>query len=327
MKENQRILVIGLSNVGDAVLMSPVIDRLARRYPQAQMSLLVGERAQAVFAHDPRIQHVMALEDFEGGWGRLRLVGLLWRLRPDLLIDLRHTALPLFWKPWRLWRYLWPTPTTVHRRVRHLRQLAWQDPSCAAQTNGIHPTVWIGEDDRQTVDRLLERLGLNTQRPLVVVCPGARSHIKRWGADRFAAVADRLIEEVGVELVVTGEPDEVPVAREMLSAMRQRAHSLAGRTTIRQLAALMQRARLVITNDSASLHLACAVSVPVVAIFGPTDAAKYGPTGPQDRVIRRRLFCAPCEQATCRFHLECLRFVSVDEVYNTAVEILTSGVR
>ena len=104
--------------------------------------------------------------------------------------------------------------------------------------------------------------------------------------------------------------------------MRQRAHSAASLTTLRQLGALMERAALVITNDSASLHVAGAVGAPVLAIFGPTDARKYGPTGPKARVIRRRLFCAPCEQAQCRFSHECMRFIPADEVVAAATELL-----
>jgi lipopolysaccharide heptosyltransferase II len=154
------------------------------------------------------------------------------------------------------------------------------------------------------------------------MCPGARSHIKRWSGERFAAVADRLVEELSVEIVVTGEPDEAPLVEDVLKAMRHRAHNGVGQTTIQQLAALMQRARLVITNDSASLHLACAVEVPVLALFGPTDPRKYGPTGPHDRVIQRRLFCTPCEEALCRFNHECMRFISVEEVFETAKEML-----
>jgi heptosyltransferase-2 len=84
----------------------------------------------------------------------------------------------------------------------------------------------------------------------------------------------------------------------------------------------MRRARLVVTNDSASLHVASAAGAPVVAIFGPTDERKYGPTGERGRVVRRRLFCSPCERALCRFHHECMAFVTVDEVFRAAQDVL-----
>ncbi|MBI3088035.1 MAG: lipopolysaccharide heptosyltransferase II [Candidatus Omnitrophica bacterium] len=329
----RRILVVGLSNVGDAVLMSPVIERLHQRFPQAELTLLAGDRAQALFAHDPRLAQVITLDEFSGWIGRLRLVGLVWRQRPDLLIDLRQTMLPLVWKPWRCWRYFWPVPKRiVHMRTRHLWKLHMALGSrFKVRGNDLEPgasnlersSMWISPEDEAAVETLLRRRwGVPTDGRLVVICPGARSHIKRWYADRFADVADQLIEQDGVEVIFSGEPDETPIIQEVLKSMRHPAHNAAGCTTVRQLAALMRQTSLVITNDSASLHVAGAVGTPVLALFGPTDPAKYGPTGARSRVLQRRLFCVPCEQALCEFHHECMRFLSVDEVYRAAKGIL-----
>jgi ADP-heptose:LPS heptosyltransferase len=313
--------VIGLSNIGDGVLMSPVIQSLSERYPGAELTLLVGERARAVFEGDPRISRLATAEAFEGAWGRLRQAAWLWRQHPDLLVDLRQTALPLIWRPWRFWRYARPVPASIiHMRDRHLWRLSQQLHHPLAPA--LPHSLYIAPEDRAVIERLLARWSVDTKKPLIVIASGARSHTKRWYADRFAQVADRVIEAHGVEVVLTGEPEEAPIVHEVLGAMRHRAHSAVSLTTLRQLAALMERAALVITNDSASLHVAGAVGAPVVALFGPTDWRKYGPTGPRDRVIRRRLFCAPCEQALCRFSHECMRFISVDEVVQAASAIL-----
>ena len=185
--------------------------------------------------------------------------------------------------------------------------------------------LWILPKDAAHVEQLLRRWRLDTAKPLVIICPGARSHIKRWTAEGFAALADRLIAEAGVSVILCGEPDEEAIVEEVLASMHQPAHNAVGLTTIRQAGALMQRAKLVITNDSASLHLASAVNVPTEAIFGPTDADKYGPTAAQHRTIRRRLFCSPCEQALCRFNHECMRFIGADEVYDMARQLLEGG--
>ena len=178
------------------------------------------------------------------------------------------------------------------------------------------------EAEISSVERVITAWAIDTQAPLVVISPGARSHIKRWYPERVAGVADQLIEECRAVVVFTGEPDEASFVIDILKTMRHRAHNAAGRLTLRQTAALMQLARMVLTNDSAALHLACAVGAPVLALFGPTDPRKYGPTGPRDRVIHRRLVCAPCEQALCRFHHECMRFISTDEVYAAARALL-----
>ena len=323
MRPPERILIIGLSNAGDAVLMSPVIERLHRAYPKAQMTLVIGERAQPLFARDPRLVRVLVMEEFSGWVGRLKLINLVWSLQPNVLVDLRQTLLPVVWRPWRLWRYFWPMSAALHMRDRHARRLTTQAPKLKAAAEPLNgPPIWIGPEASESIAQLLKRLPLQAGRRIVVLCPGARSHIKRWAAERFATLADRLISEAQVEVVLTGSPEEAPIVRDVMDAMSQRAHSLAGRTTLTQLAALMQQATAVVTNDSASLHLACAVGTPVVAIFGPTDSRKYGPTGPRDRVIRRRLFCSPCEQALCRFNHECMRFISVEEVYEATHQLL-----
>jgi len=326
-RATQRILVIGLSNIGDAILMSPVVAQLSARYPDVQMTLCVGERAGQLFVSDPRVHRVVGLEEFAGLWGRLRLALFVWRVHPDLLVDLRQTMLPLVWKPWRMWRYFWPVPPRLtHRRARHLWKLNRQAPTGHGR-DGFEPppALPIGPQERDAVDYLVRRWGLHHDKRWVVVSPGARSHIKRWPADRFAKLADRLIEDADVEVIFCGESDEAPLISEILGAMGHRAYSAAGSMTIRQAGALMQRASLVVTNDSAALHLACAVGAPVVAIFGPTDPHKYGPTGPRDRVVQRKLFCVPCEKALCRFNHECMRFIPVDEVYAAAKAMLEGG--
>ena len=252
---------MGLSNIGDAILMSPVIAQLHARFPQAHLTLLVGERARAVFERDPRIHRLVCMEEFDGILGRLRLVPFVWQVRPDLLVDLRQTILPVLWKPWRAWRYVWPVPRGVrHMRQRHLlrlaRQLGGRSNGIAAGASDGQSAIWISPEEQRSIDQLLTRWGLDPTKRLVVVSPGARSHIKRWDAERFAKLADRLIEQTNSEVILTGEPDEASVITEVCNAMRRRAHNAVGQTTIRQLAALLERAALVITNDSAALQTA-----------------------------------------------------------------------
>jgi len=320
----ERIVVIGLSNIGDGVLMAPVIARLHARYPKARLTLFVGERARQVYVQDPRVHELVSFDAYSGWWGRVRLVGAMWRLHPDCFVDLRHTLLPIVVNPWYVWRYLWAPPARlVHRRDRHLWYLSRQVPECALVPDaGQASALSLTAQEHAHTQQLLQRAGVHGDRAFVVICPGARSELKRWAADRFAVLADGLINQGDVEVLFSGEPDEAPIIDEIRGAMRHQAISMVGRLTIRQTAALMSRARLVITNDSASLHVACAMRAPVLALFGPTDARKYGPTGPRDRVIRRRLFCAPCEQALCRFNHECLRFIGVEDVLEAAAEMV-----
>ncbi len=319
----RRVLMIGPSNIGDAILASDVVSAVSQRFTGSHVTLVVGERARAVFIGDPRI-HTLVDADAFSGMARLQLAMALWRYHPHLVIDLRHTLYPLILNPLQAWRYLRQPPNDlVHMRARHLWKLGAQVSGADSTVNGACP-LWFGESDIKRISELCRRWGLIDAPRLVVVCPGARSHIKRWTPEGFADVADRLQREFQAEIVFAGEPEEETVVETIRGLMETSAHSAVGLTTIQQLGVLMQRAKLVITNDSASLHLASAVRTPTLAIFGPTDESKYGPTAPRHGVVRRRLFCAPCEQALCRFNHECMRFITADEVFEAARQLLGS---
>lgn len=324
----RRVLVIGPSNIGDAILMSGVIGHLRSLLPGAYLTLAVGERAQALFADDPRIQTLVDLSAFESGLGRLRLFIAFWRYHPQIVVDLRDTLFSFLLKPWLIGRYLARPPASIrHMRDRHLWKLRRQLPRQLRLILNKEetPAFWFSAKDKMQIDTLYRRLSLNAAKRLVVICPGARSHIKRWTAEGFARVADALITEDNAEIIFSGETEERPIIDETLGFMRHRAHTTVGLTTIRQLGVLMQRASLVLTNDSASLHLASTVGAPTVALFGPTDADKYGPTAPQSRMLRRQIFCSPCEQAVCVFNHECMRFIPAEEVYRAAKALLAMG--
>lgn len=325
----RRLLLIAPSNIGDAILASDVLALLRAQYPEAHLTVVAGTRAQALWQQDPRIQTLVDLGAYDSGLGRLRLAWALWRYQPQVVVDLRHTMYPLLLKPLTAWRYLRQPPRRVtHMRARHLWALECQAPATAPavrawqESAAPQAVLWHAPKDAAQIDTLWRRWQLEASRPVVVICPGARSHIKRWTAEGFAQVADRLIEEAQAQIVFSGEPDEDPIVQEILGRMRSPAHSAVGLTTVRQVAVLMQRAQAVLTNDSASLHLASAVGVPTAALFGPTDAVKYGPTAPRHALLRRPLFCAPCETALCRFNHECMRFLSAEEVYQAVRHLL-----
>lgn len=324
----KKVLVIGPSNIGDAILISGVVGCLRQLLPQAHLTLAVGERAQALFAEDTRIQALIDLSHFESGFDRLKLLFEFQRYWPHIVVDLRDTLYPFLLKPHLAFRYLARPPQAIaHMRSRHLWKLKKQLPGRfrAALEDQPAPVFWFSAKDKMQIDTLYRRWNLNPARRLVVICPGARSHIKRWTAEGFAHLADALITEGNAEIVFSGEAEERSIIDETLGFMHNRAHTTVGLTTIRQLGVLMQRAGLVVTNDSASLHLASAVNTPTIAIFGPTDADKYGPTAARNRIIRRQLFCSPCEQALCAFNHECMRFIRPEEVLRAAKSLLKNA--
>jgi ADP-heptose:LPS heptosyltransferase len=127
-----------------------------------------------------------------------------------------------------------------------------------------------------------------------------------------------LIKECGADIVFIGQDTDREIVGNIIDRMKNASHDLVGRTNIRQLASLLKRSRLLITNDSAPLHIGCAVGTKVLAIFGPTDPKKYGPTGEFDTVISQKLFCSPCESAMCKHNYECMKLITPDAVFDAA---------
>lgn len=151
--------------------------------------------------------------------------------------------------------------------------------------------------------------------PVAVINPGATyGSAKRWYPRRFAEVADRLHERYGLKIVLVGSSGERPIAEEIAAAMRAPAENLAGKTSVRQMMAVVADARLVVTNDSGPMHVAAAFGVPIVALFGPTDPRTTSPWTRKAVVVRKQVFCSPCLLRHCPIDHRCMKRIAVEDV-------------
>jgi ADP-heptose:LPS heptosyltransferase len=177
--------------------------------------------------------------------------------------------------------------------------------------------------DKDFIDKTLEKHNVTGQDKIAIISPGARSHTKRWSEMKFLNIGSLLIEEFGVKVVVVGDEDDLPLASKLAAQAECAMINLAGQTSIGALAYLIKKSSIVITNDSAVLHVAGYLNVPTVAIFGITDERKYGPWSQSRAVIKKDMPCRPCGEPQCRYAtLECIQAISVREVLTAARNIL-----
>ena len=311
-----KVLIIGLSNLGDAFLTYPAIHAVWAAYPEAQFHLLASSRTRELFETDPRVNRVWIWKKQAWFPAQIFLIARLAFERYDLVVDFRNSLIPLFLLgAKRAPIFQGSPPAGEHRSQTHLNQVAALGISPSA---GGHRLLFGSKEEKEVQE------WLEPGHRLVVMVPGARSHLKRWSAPGFARVADRLVAEQNAQVILVGETAERPIAEEVRAHMRQPATDRVGQTTLFQLAALLARASLSVTNDSACLHAAELMGVPSVAIFGPTDEKKYGPQNPRSVVVRRSLVCAPCERALCPYGHECMNWIEAEEVYAAAVRILNA---
>jgi 3-deoxy-D-manno-octulosonic-acid transferase/heptosyltransferase-1 len=217
-----------------------------------------------------------------------------------------------------------PVDMEVHALTRGLMLLN----AIGIPTPTVDYDLPVAEADNKVARRLLNHQGIAGIRPLVAINPVALWETKLWLNDRFAVLADRLINKHRVDIVFTGGPADRQVADTILSMMSAPAANLAGKTRLKQLAAVYRQSALVVSTDTGPMHLAAAVGTPVVALFGPTAPWRTGPFGEGHRVVRTAPSCSPCFKRHCDEHrCRCMTDISVAAVFEAATRILDTHLR
>jgi lipopolysaccharide heptosyltransferase II len=184
----------------------------------------------------------------------------------------------------------------------------------------------IPDESRARAASLLGAVGADGA-PMVVMHVGGGRDIKQWNLERFAEVANRLSASHAATIVLSGSADDRSVTDVMKAGLRPDVHclDLVGVVDLVTLGAVLERASLLITGDTGPMHLAAALDVPLVAVFGPSDPARWGPFSERARVVRVQLPCSPCNRIRrpperCRGHVpDCLAAITADAVYAAAV--------
>jgi len=306
--QRPRILIVRLSAIGDVIHTLPLLCALREKFPAAMLTWVVESRAAELLEGHAALDELIALPR---GW--LKSPATVWRLRRrlrtmrfDLAIDaqgLSKSAVAAwlsgtrrrigFGRPWgrELSRWLntelvdTSKDHAVDRHLELLRPLGIESPA-------VRFDIPEHEQDRAAAEQIIHRCGV--EQGFGIVAPGAGWPSKRWPADRYAAVAGHLGRNRSLPmLVIWGNPQERACA-EQIAAGSGRAAQVAPAMTLRQLAALARRARLLLGSDSGPLHLAAAVATPCVGLYGPWSAEKHGPYGPQHVTVQKMI----CEGST-----------------------------
>lgn len=333
------VLIRGVNWIGDAVMTAPAL-RALRRVTQGNISLLVKPWVAALFEKDPNINEII-LYGHEGLLGKLRLSGELRKRNFSSAILLQNAfeaALVAFMAgiPDRAGysrdgRGFLLTRKVPHkgedREIHHidyylhlLKSLGYEIPDFTGPW-GNCPWLYLDLEERLLARERLSAL----KRPVLGINPGAAyGSSKRWSPKKFSAVARRFVERTGGSIVIFGAKAEESTAREILDNVSpERALSLAGATTLRELISLISECDLLLTNDSGPMHVAYAVGTPLVAIFGSTSPALTGPPKRGSKVIKKGITCSPCFERECPGKgLKCMEDISEDEVFEALFGLL-----
>ena len=333
-----RVLVRGVNWVGDAVMTTPAIAGIRKTFPGAKISLLVKPWVAGIFEGNPDIDEIL-LYDREGRHrgvtGLLRLARELRDYRFDLAILLQNAfeaALLTFLAriPHRVGYntqgrgFLLTTAVVQDGSTKALHHVEYYQALLKASgwaPGNQQPALYINSGAERKAAALLEQEGVRSEDFVIAFNPGSTyGSAKRWPADRYAALADRLVEELGVRILLIGVRADGVVAKTVRSLARRPDHviDLTGRTDIPLLAAVLKRCAVFVTNDTGAMHIGAAVGVPIVVIFGPTDPKTTSPVG-RHVLLRHPVWCSPCLLRECPIDHRCMTGVSVDQVLSSVL--------
>lgn len=338
MPDFRRILLIKPSSLGDIVHALPTAAALRRRFPTAALTWLVKREWAEVLDGNPHLDSVLGVDFSLQGW--LAVSQAVRARRFDLVVDLQgllRSAL-LAWisrapvrvgfaearegSP-RLYTHRVAANGIAGHAVDRYLLIAQRLGALVEGTGRLLFPLPHDADANARVGRLLWAEGVAPGTVLAAMNPTARWATKQWPSERFAAVGDQL-QQQGVRVVIIGDMGSRPLAEMIGHHMRTKPIDLVGKTTVKELIALLRRARVLITNDSGPMHLAAALETPVVALFGPTDPRKTGPYGAGHVVLRSGVPCSPCLSRHCNNPtlLECLTTIRSDQVTEAALRLL-----
>lgn len=320
-----KILFFTLSNKGDVILTLPLLDILKENFPYAHITAMIGPRPKELLENSLNVNRLVVYDKYSNTREKIKLFNELRKENFDMIIDLRNSLFGAFLRAkYKTSPFLVIPKNIMHMKDRHIYRLhnAYQGYTRLSEASE-RSSLYISPSDERYINDILSQNGIIKTDRIIVVSPGARSHIKRWDKESFSKVCGFLIEKDKVKVILVGDNLDLPITEYIVAKINDGLVNLCGKTTMLQLAALLNRAEILVTNDSAVLHLGSYLNIPILAIFGPTNEAKYGPWSRNSSVVKKDIFCRPCEKAQCKFKtLECMGLIKTEDVLREARRLL-----
>jgi heptosyltransferase-2 len=340
--------------LGDAVMAVPALRELRRIFGRSRLTLLVRPALAGLFDDQGIADQIISIEDTGNPWQRISgFISGIRRLRRepmDLTVLLPNSFSSAFMARAAGSRRIAGYPTDRRSTLLNLvipldratlpshltsyyLNIALQlerrlSGSSTIEIESGVPSLQVGNQLGQSGREFLGRHGIDPAKPIAAINPGAtNSRAKQWLAERFAQTADILARSKGFQTVVIGTAGDAAVARTVVDAMETPASVLAGRTSLADLKAILSCCSLVVSNDTGAAHLASALGVPTVVIFGPTEHHSTRPLSELAAVVRREVECSPCMLRDCPIDHRCMTGVTVDDVCARADELIVISSR
>lgn len=343
MDEPKEIIVRMPNWIGDLVMSTPILTDLRSHFPNARITAMVCSGLAPLLEHDRDVDEVFSFSN-PSGWlqreERRDVIGHLREGRYDLGLLLTGS----FSSAWYFWRgrvrrrigftgdgrsillsdpVKWPEGTQEQHLVKTYKSLL---APLAIPISSSDPRLYVLDKELDEARQMLVVQGVKEGQRVIGINPGAAfGSAKCWLPDRFRKVAERLIEDRHNTVVFVGDLNSSALVKKICFGLPStRVINLCGATSLRQFVAITQLFDVLLTNDSGPMHVASALGVPLVALFGSTSDVKTGPYR-GGRVIHKHVSCSPCYERVCPIDFRCMKQIGVDEVYDSLLDLLGEG--
>jgi heptosyltransferase II len=331
----RRILLRAPNWIGDTAVATPAMRAIRSKFPEAELTVMVRPAAKGIFAAATFVDKVWIEPRPAGISEWWRLAAEVRRRRFDLAVifpnSFESAATAFVGRiPQRIGYSMdgrgWLLTHKVQgekRKVHHVDY--YLELAKAAGANVSEPVMEIQArpEDRDIARKLLSADGIASDSSFMILSPGAAfGAAKRWGDRQFAEAADNLAKEFHLAVVIIGSESERSISESIRSSMKTAAVVLNGKTSMETLIGLIAESSLMLGNDSGPVHLASALGIPTVAVFGATDYKVAAPYGPRGREVHHQVECSPCWLRECPIDHRCMTRVLPETVCNAAREVL-----
>lgn len=344
MKDNRKILLIQTAYIGDVILTTPLARAVKEGFEGSGVHFMLIPSTANLLENNPNVDKIIVYDKRgrdQGLVGLIKMLNIIKGEGYDLALiphrSLRSALIPFLARvPCRIGfdtsaGAMFLTKRVAYRKDLHEveRNLELLSP-LGLKVRGSKPEIYPDDRDVKLVDSLLTHWGVRSGDFLVGIAPGSVWLTKRWPGERFAQLAKELRRGDSVKVVLIGGEGDRELCERISKEVGWGVLNSAGRLSLRRSAELIKRCRVLVTNDTAPMHLACAVGTRVVAIFGPT-VPEFGfyPYGDGHVIIQKELPCRPCGihggRRCPKKHFDCMRKISVEEVYRAVTEDLYNG--
>jgi len=332
LAKNPQNIIVRMPNwLGDLVMGTPILKDLRQQWPEAKITAMCQGKAGDILLHDPNIDEIFSFTRPSGWLHRESARNILNPLRHGEF-DLGVLLTNSFSSAWWFWRGQVQNRIGFAGRMRDA--LLTKAVALPPETESSHlvtiykhlllplqipisnsaPKLYVSDDELANAQELLRRCKVPEGATIIGINPGAAyGTAKCWLPDRFHEAAKRLCEDPNVYVLFFGDPTGAPTVHSICHGLSEQVINLAGKTSLRELMALIELCDVFLTNDSGPMHMAAALGTKLVALFGSTSDVKTGPYN-GGVVVHKRASCSPCYKRICPIDFRCMKQITVDEV-------------